>query len=149
MDRRRGLVLVGVVSLVAGCGGHYPQQELRDGIEIDVDDPEGLVESAWLIWFDGLPDPIQLSAEIGRSSSGSVVIEPGSDGYHVVVAYVTGPACAVVPAVTVFSDDSSIVVDVESKRRGDCADMQYAEAIGINFTAARDSRRVSVRHERP
>jgi hypothetical protein len=142
------MLLLGVVLVLVGCTRAYTIDQLRKGVEVTVDDPEGLVANAWLFPLDAFPDARAVGAEIDRSSTGSVVLDP-DDGFDVVVAYRAGPYCGLLPAVSTFSDDADfIVVEVESRRGGDCTDLLYDEAIGIDFTDAREGRPVVVDRHR-
>lgn len=144
MRRARAASILLITGLLtAACASHYSTAELREGIDHSVDDPEDLVESATLIAFNELPGSTQISHRIG--DGGSIVLDPGLRGYEVIVAYRTGPYCAIVPSVAVHSNDA-IVVQVVSHERAVCEDMEYAEAIGFNFATTRAGKPIVIRH---
>ncbi len=144
MSRTRALTVLITGLLTAACVSQYSTAELRRGIDLRVDDPEHLVESVTLIDFYELPGSNQISQRIG--DGGSIVLDPGLQGYEVIVAYRTGPHCAVVPSVAVHSSDDAIVVEVVSHERGECESMQYDEAIGLDFATTRAGRPVVIEH---
>lgn len=145
MRRARAASILLITGLLtAACASHYSTAELREGIDHSVDDPEDLVESATLIAFNELPGSTQISHRIG--DGGSIVLDPGLRGYEVIVAYRTGPYCAVVPSVAVHGTEDAIVVEVASHQRGGCDDMQYDEAIGFNFATTRAGKPIVIRH---
>jgi hypothetical protein len=130
--------------LAVSCAGRYVPADLSEGIDLRVDDAEHLVESATLIAFYELAENKQISQQIG--AGGPIVIDPGLEGYDVIVAYRTGPYCAIPPSVAVLSTDGTIVVEVVSHNRGNCDAMEYDEAIGLDFNAARGDRPVEIQH---
>lgn len=142
---RFGAVLVVAVS----CGDdtsepRYSATALADGVEVAVDDPDGLIDSATVFLPEELPSYLSLHPQLNEN--GIAVLQPGEGGYDVVVVYRTGPYCGLLPEVSANGDGTQIAVDVRTRSTGDCDAMEYDEAVGFQIAGGHESDPVRANH---
>lgn len=126
---------IGFVVCAGGCST-YTADDLTEGVPVSFDQSEDIVESASLIAFWDLPGSLELSAGVG----GNPAAYPGlSDEWDTVVIYTAGPFCGVPPRLDASREASAITISVTIREKGNCDDMQYAEAIGLNFVEEPES----------
>lgn len=129
------------VSIVA-CGGDdadvgYSLDDFGDGVLLEIDDDAGAVASATVF----LPDELPSYATIGQrlDQERVVVLQPGEGGYDAVVLHRTGPFCGVPPDVFVTGDQLRLRVEIAivtaGAGEGECAAMEYDEAIGFDLVS--------------
>ena len=138
---RARVTVVGVVLLASGCGAdnssngqRYSADELRNGVDVAVNDVAGAVDSATVFLPDDLPSYVSLHPQLDQERI--AVLRPGEAGFDSVILYRTGPFCGFLPEVTVSGDQA--VLTVEIRTRGDddeCDDMEYDEAVGLQLAA--------------
>lgn len=131
---RRTAALLGFCVIALGCGPDtFGADELLDGVVaevVEVDGATGAVESATVF----LPPDEPVYNEL-RFSGRIAILQPGVDGFDVVVAYLTGPYCGVLPDVSVTGDPELLTVAIRTHDGGNCEAMEYVEAIGLQVTA--------------
>jgi hypothetical protein len=136
--------------VAASCGDdrgepRHSATALADGVEVAVDDPDRLIDSATVFLPDELPSYLSLHPELDET--GIAVLQPGEGGFDVVVVvYRTGPYCGLLPEVSVNGDGSRMQIDVRSRSSTDCDAMQYDEAVGFQVVAGHENDRVRANH---
>lgn len=122
----------------------YAATELMRGVQVAVDDTDGLIDSATVFLPDDLPSFLSVQPQLDEE--GVAVLQPGEGGYDVVVVYLAGPYCGLLPDVSVESLGKSIRAVIESRTEDECDDMQYAEAIGFQLVAGHEADPVEATH---
>jgi hypothetical protein len=138
-----------VLAVVASCGDEtrgprYSAIDLRRGVEVEVDDPDGLIDSATVFLPNDLPSFMSLQSQLDKE--GVAVLQPGEGGYDVVVVYIAGPYCGLLPEVWVGGVGTQIRTLVRSRTSGTCDDMQYVEAVGLQIVAGHGADPVEATH---
>ena len=120
----------------------YSAAALSDGVEFDIDDPDGAVESATVLLADAIEGAARFSPQL---EADGVAVMPG-DGtpFDVIALYRTGPYCGLVPDVRLEMTPSP-VLRVNSKS-GDCDSMEYDEAIGLVLATPIDPAVLTIEH---
>jgi hypothetical protein len=141
--RRAKTALLILLVIITGCVSPAPRfsaDELALGVEIDVSDPNGAIEDAWVF----LPPETEPFLEHHPAlAEGRVVVldevdvPPGSDlsgSFDAVVLYRTGPFCGIAPSVAATVVGNSLRVDVRSIETGTCDALEYDEALGLRLS---------------
>lgn len=133
--------LLGAVLVVAAsCDDDTPRYSataLADGVEVAVDDPDGVIDSATVFLPDELPSYLSLHPQLDEN--GIAVLQPGEGGFDVVVVYRTGPFCGLLPEVSASGDGSHIAIDVRTRSTGDCDSVEHDEAVGLQIAVGHES----------
>ncbi len=141
---------LGAVLVVAmSCGDdtsepRYSATALADGVDVAVDDPDGLIDSATVFLPDELPSYLSLHPQLNANRI--AVVQPGEGGYDVVVVYRTGPYCGLLPEVSANRDGPQIAVDLRSRSTGLCDAMEYDEAVGFQMARGHESDPIRANH---
>jgi hypothetical protein len=139
MPKLLGITLAGVL-LIGGCtqgDTRYSATQLLEGVEVAIEDPDGIVASMTVFLPDDLPSYGSMTPELERV--GIAVLDPGEGGYDVVVLYRTGPYCGLLPKVEVH-DGSEIGILIKPRTEGDCDTMEYDEALGVDLAPEHEGR---------
>lgn len=115
----------------------YAAEALAEGVEVAVDDPDGLIDSATVFLPDELPSYLSLQPQLDEN--GIAVLQPGEAGFDAVVVYRAGPFCGLLPEVSASGDGSQIAVGVRSRSTGDCDSVEYDEAVGLQIAGGHES----------
>jgi hypothetical protein len=106
--RCAGAVLM-TTALLGSCGDgasrpRYSADALSDGVTIEVDDPDNLIQSAVVL----LPTDLTANSDLDSSLAGQgvAIVQPGPMGYDAVIVYRTGPYCGLLPDVHVRTGTS-------------------------------------------
>jgi hypothetical protein len=148
----RAVAVLITTALMVSCGDEtsdprYSADALADGVTVEVDDPDNLVQSATVFLADELTTDTEISSRLADGDV--VVLQPGPIAYDAVVVYRTGPYCGLLPDVEAHDGERGIEIDVRSRTEGDCDAMEYDEALGLNFVAAHADDEVTARHGDP
>ena len=139
-----------VVGIIASCGGNddaatprYSADALSEGVPVEVDDPDGVIESATVFLPDELVGYPSRTPEL--ANQGVSVMQPGESGYDAIIMYRVGGYCGLLPEVAAAAGEAAIAVGVNSRSGDDCDALEYDEAIGLRLSAGHEHDTVTVR----
>lgn len=115
---------------VAEAQSGYDPGDASIGKAIDVVDPAGVINRAEAFIPDQFPED---RGVIDQMIEGETGVTYGFLGYDAVLLYEPLPHCGKLPSLQADQQDGELLLSVVLDKSGDCSDLAFTAAVGIDF----------------